>query len=372
MNRAEHRPATGSRWRKLIARILFLGTLTLIGLIALSGCGQDEDLGSISESITAVPLNPDARQVIVDTDMAPDDWMAILYMLRRPDVEVKAITVTGTGETHCDPGIQNVHNLAALAGRPAIPVACGPEKPIEGKRTFPEPWRRFADDMAGLSLSSNPQPESSQRASQLLAETIRASEEPVSILTLGPLTNLAQAFQEEPALADEIATITIMGGAFDVDGNVGLSGVGIDNQAAEWNIYIDPQASNLVLASGAPVTFVPLDATNQAPVTLAFYERLAENRETPAAEFVYQQLTKQRDQIANEGYFFWDPLAAVISTNEEVATFAEMPVRVVEEEGPESGATRVSEGSPMARVAVDADRQQFEAIFLETINRPRP
>jgi inosine-uridine nucleoside N-ribohydrolase len=356
----------------LIARILSLGTLTLIGLMALPGCGQNEDLGSISESITAVPLNPDARPVIVDTDMALDDWMAILYMLRRPDVDVKAITVSGTGETHCDPGVQNVHDLAALAGRPAIPVACGPEKPIEGKHTFPEPWRRFADDMAGLSLPSNPQPESSQSASQLLAETIRASEDPVSILTLGPLTNLAQAFQDEPALADEIATITIMGGAFDVDGNVGRSGVDIANQAAEWNIYIDPQASNLVLASGAPVTFVPLDATNQAPVTLSFYERLAENRETPVAEFVYQHLTKQRDQIANGGYFFWDPLAAVISTNEEVATFAEMPVRVVEEEGPESGATRISEGNPMAQVAVDADRQQFEAIFLETLNRPRP
>ena len=74
-------------------------------------------------------LAPDAKPVVVDTDMAADDWMAILYLLQQSDVDVKAITVAGTGEAHCAPGVQNALDLAVLAGRPEIPVACGRETP---------------------------------------------------------------------------------------------------------------------------------------------------------------------------------------------------------------------------------------------------
>src|SRR5678815_3660267 len=82
----------------------------------------------------------DARRkpFVIDTDMAADDWMAIMYLLSRTDVEVKAITVTGTGEAHCNPGVQNAMNLVALAGSPEVPVACGRETPLQGDHTFPQ------------------------------------------------------------------------------------------------------------------------------------------------------------------------------------------------------------------------------------------
>src|SRR6185369_8316788 len=73
----------------------------------------------------ATPFTGTRRAVIIDTDMAPDDWRAILYLLRRQDVAVRAITVVGTGEAHCGPGMRNALGLAALAGQPNIPVTCG-------------------------------------------------------------------------------------------------------------------------------------------------------------------------------------------------------------------------------------------------------
>ena len=87
----------------------------------------EEELNNLPtlQASTAMPPATDAQPVIIDTDMAPDDWMAILFLLQHPGVDVKAITVSGTGETRCKAGVQNALNLANLAGKPEMPVACG-------------------------------------------------------------------------------------------------------------------------------------------------------------------------------------------------------------------------------------------------------
>jgi pyrimidine-specific ribonucleoside hydrolase len=167
---------------------------------------------------------------------------------------------------------------------------------------------------------------------------------------------------------DKVKMVYIMGGAFDVPGNVALSNVGIDNTVAEWNVFIDPHAAAVVLKSGIPITFVPLDATNQAPITEDFYNRLGKERSTPAAEFVYRLLTRQFDLIRAGLYWFWDPLTALISTDESLGTFAERSVTVVEEEGPESGATRVTENGSPVRITTTVDPQRFKTLFLDVLN----
>ena len=85
------------------------------------------------------------RPLIVDTDMASEDWIAVLYLLKNPDFNVLAITIAGTGETHCEPGVRNAMKLAQLAGRPDVPVACGRETPLQGDHVFPDAWRDGAD-----------------------------------------------------------------------------------------------------------------------------------------------------------------------------------------------------------------------------------
>ncbi len=161
----------------------------------------------------------------------------------------------------------------------------------------------------------------------------------------------------------------IMGGAVNVPGNVGASGVNIDNNVAEWNIYVDPQAANVVFHSGAPITLVPLDATNQVPLTIEFLDEFKSKHTSPEATFVFDMLTKQR-QFIEAGYYFWDPLAAAILTNEDLATYQNNNLCVVENEGPESGWTKSGEGCPQIRVAVSADAGRFKQIFLDTLNTP--
>ena len=314
--------------------------------------------GAVSAEEAAQPI-----PVIIDTDFAADDWMAILFLLNNPDVAVQAITLTGAGEAHCDPGVQNALNLIAMAGHPDIPVACGRETPIEGQNTFPGEWRAAVDAMLGIPLEASEAAPYDGDAVALLEEAITSSEQPPLVLTLGPLTNIAELFTAEPHLTQEIADLVIMGGAVNTAGNVWLG-----NQMSEWNIYVDPLAADQVIRSGAPVTLVPLDATNAVPLTRAFLRAVEADRTTPQAEFVYQVLKAQEGFISSGGYYFWDPLAAATAIVPELAITDEMPVRVITDDPDASGQTVSDEHGSTIHVAVSVDAAQFERIFRNILN----
>jgi pyrimidine-specific ribonucleoside hydrolase len=193
----------------------------------------------------------------------------------------------------------------------------------------------------------------------------------VHLIALGPLTNVGQVLEAEPGLAMNLEMITVMGGAVEVAGNVGSSS-SIENEVAEWNFYVDPRAAAEVFGSGAPITLVPLDATNHVPLTMEFYRRLERDRTTSVAEFVYRVLAAQEENVRSGWYYFWDPLAAAIATEEGLGTFQEMSLMVVEEEGPESGRTLESERGFVIRVAMTADRERFETLFLNAVNGRLP
>lgn len=338
----------------------------MVALLLLAACGPQVTPAPVP--IPTSTLSPAPMTVVIDTDMAVDDWMAILYLLQRPEVAVEAITVTGTGEAHCDPGVRNALDLAALAGNADIPVSCGREDPLLGDHTFPASWREMADNLAGLSVPSNPNPPTSQSAVELLISVIQDAPQRVVLVTLGPLTNVAEALQSDPSLVDRLEMIYIMGGAVHVPGNLQVSGVDIDNDVAEWNIYIDPHAAALVIDSGAPVTLVSLDATNHAPLTMDFYRHLEADHTTPEANFVLQLLTQMQDFIYSGGYYFWDPLAAAVAIDESLVTIQSQALIVIEEEGAESGRTLAAADGSTVRVCTAADGAAFEEVFLNTLN----
>lgn len=324
----------------------------------------------------AAPSSPAAsapRVVLIDSDMASDDWMAMLYLFHRADVVVQAITVAGTGEAHCQPGVANATGLVALARYPSLPVACGRPTPLQGNHAFPNAWRQGVDTRFGLSLpaGNNAVPAASQAVDVLTSE-IRASPEKVNLLILGPMTNLAEALQKTPSLRDNIQMIYVMGGAVDVPGNIAITGVGIDNQVAEWNMYIDPHAANAVFHSGAPITLVPLDATNYVPVTPAFYEKLKARHTTPEASLIFDLYTSNDWFYKSGTVYFWDQLTAAILSDEKLAQFEHHNLCVVEDEGPTSGQTKTASNCPDVRVALSADQQSFENLFLDMLNAPAP
>jgi inosine-uridine nucleoside N-ribohydrolase len=321
--------------------------------LALVSCGDDaEVLGSGLDA---------PAPVVIDSDMGADDVMALLYLLGIDSVSVEAVTVTGTGLAHCPEGGINARAVLAHVGFAGVPVACGPSEPLSGTNAFPDEWREGADFLvARLGLGVPGSVETG--APELLIETINGSEDPVHLLALGPLTNVALALEQDPALAENIAEIVIMGGAVDVNGTVEPA------LAAEWNVWVDPIAANRVLTSGVPITLVPLDATNQVPATIFFHEALGAQKTTPSAELVYDFFEANSFNLVGGAYFFWDPLAAVAMVDSDVVTTEARHLEVIEAAGEQHGATVDSADGAEVMLATGADRQAFEESFLATLN----
>ncbi|MFQ5351381.1 MAG: nucleoside hydrolase, partial [Thermoanaerobaculia bacterium] len=176
------------------------------------------------------------RSVIVDTDMGIDSVMGLLYLLKAPEVSLEAITVVH-GIADVKPGARNAMRILELTGYTGIPVAMGSRRPLNGRRSFPSFWKPQANSLGNAALPATRR-RPRKGAVDLILSTLGASAEPVTIIAMGPLTNIALALEKERGIVDRIAEIAVMGGAVEVSGNVGNPYVGVDNTAAEWNFYL--------------------------------------------------------------------------------------------------------------------------------------
>ena len=291
----------------------------------------------------------------------------LLFLLESPAVEVLAITVSGTGLVHCDPGTRHVQSLLAVVGATNIPVACGRETPLDGDRAFPNAWRADADRLFGVSLPTASGDASQLKAPELLAAVLESSADAVTVLTLGPLTNLADLIKTHPDAVDKIDLVFTMGGALDVPGNV--AGFGLDaSEAVEWNFFIDPEAVRTVLESGALVTLVPLDATDDVPLTPELVSMLGDARLMPAAGVIVDMIDRN-PALFGADFFMWDPLAATLVADEALAVFEMRRVDVIGVGGPDAGRVVAGvDGGARIRVAVVAVQDRFESVFMRALD----
>lgn len=369
-----------------IRRPVWLSSLVVLGLI-LSGCtnGIPAPGDPTSPAGTAPPgsahaseppaatsplptiSHPSARAILLDTDVAGDDLVAISFLVASPSVELVAITVSGTGEAHCDGGVDVVLRLLERLQAPDIPVACGRETPLAGTHAFPDAWREHVDGGSGLDLTSTDRRPSTSTAVGLIAE-MAAAHESLTVLTTGPLTNLADALAGDPALAERLGPVVVMGGALHVPGNLACCGAPEDNDVAEWNVYVDPRATSVVVQSGIHPSFVSLDGTNQVPLTREFGARFIESATGPAAQVV-AELFRANPFMTDGSFYLWDVLAAQVAAGYAVGTFSPACVEVEEAEGPESGFTRPGCDTSNVEYLTTADAAAAEDTLLGVLNR---
>ncbi len=331
-------------------------------LVVASTCSSDDAAREVR--VPDVRGAEDPTPMIVDYSPTLSDVPALMFLATHPGVDLLAVTLPGTGESSCAPGVRHTRALLQIAGHPEVPVACGPESPMAGGRDWPIELREAADVLRGVVLPGVSGGDRTD-AVDLLGRTLAEAAEPVTIVTLGPLTNLGRLLDAEPQLAADVGSIVTMGGAFDVPGNVFDTGEsdGVSPDA-EWNLFIDPQSARVVLASGAPVTFVPLDATNFVPGDIGLFARLSATAATESGEAVRQLWAASLDterSITSEWWYFWDELAAVIAVDPSVATMSQRSVALLD-----SGVTVESDDGVTALVASAADPERFEQLFLET------
>ena len=158
-----------------------------------------------------------------------------------------------------------------------------------------------------------------------------------------------------------------MGGAVHVPGNIVEVDSTLKNAYAEWNIYLDPLAASIVFRSGVPVTLVPLDATNQVPIDENFYTQLKTNQNTPAGKFTYELFKHNEKMLRACQWYFWDPLAAVVASDESVAKIKIEHLSVVLT-GAQSGRTQIdNQHGSHVRVCMGVDKTKFKKMLLEKV-----
>jgi inosine-uridine nucleoside N-ribohydrolase len=322
-------------------------------------------------------------KIIIDTDMAVDDWGAILYLCKHPDADVIGITVTGSGETHLRPGLTNVAKLLHLSNYKEILVAGGDDLPIDGFHEFPTEWREDVDIMSGVYLPISPKQPSKIHAVDAIEVLLGGSDEPVTIVALGPLINIAQLIDRNSPLLNRIERIFIMVGAVKVKGNLiqPLFTPHITNELAEWNIYIDPIAAYRVFHSGLPITLVPLDVTNKVQIDRAFVDEFKRRVVAPEAEFIAQTFDRNRDFVDSGEYYFWDPLTASVAVDSDLFKLESMKLDVYIEYSDEkvpfgrrhfekirTGQTFLSDSGVNIDVCVDVAVEKFRERFMKILN----
>ncbi|MCV2864662.1 nucleoside hydrolase [Albidovulum sediminicola] len=206
-----------------------------------------------------------ARKIIIDTDPGQDDAVAILLALASRELDVLGIT-TVAGNVPLDLTTRNARIVCEIADRPGVRVFAGCDRPLTRKLVTAE-YVHGKSGLDGIALFEPTMPLQSAHAVDFLIETLRR-EAPgtVTLCPLGPLTNIATAFTRAPDIVDRVAEIVLMGGAYFEVGNV--------TPAAEFNIYVDPEAADIVFRAGAPLVVVPLDVTHKALTSRAWIEQL--------------------------------------------------------------------------------------------------
>ena len=291
----------------------------------------------LTEPPSAMPI-----PVVWDDDGSIDGVTALLYFLQNPGYEVKAATVS-PGIAH--PGIfaANLTQFFTLLGEEDIPVAAGPEQPLAGDTAFPDEWRVASDQFWDLELPTAAVPVDQRSASQLIIDTIKGSDQPVTLFISGPLTNLAQALRDDPSIKDGIRSVEIMGGAVKAPGNV-------DSSPAEWNIYVDPVAASEVFSSGLALHLIPLDATDQVQWSeddAAAWDASSAPASSVAAQFLRRTL---RDW-ASSRVLIWDLVAAESAANPELCRWQEFHLEVAQAGAANEGQTVAISDQP-ANVSV--------------------
>jgi purine nucleosidase len=202
-----------------------------------------------------------ARKIIIDTDPGQDDAVAILLALAAGEaLEVLGLTCVA-GNVPLGLTARNARRICDLAGRRDVPVMAGCDRPM-GRALVTAEHVHGEDGLRGVDLPAPNMPLDPRHAVDFVIETLReAAPGTVTLVALGPLTNLATAFRRAPDIVARVAEIVLMGGAHRALGNV--------TPVAEFNIHVDPQAADIVLCAGAHVTIVPLDVTHKALVTPA-------------------------------------------------------------------------------------------------------
>lgn len=303
------------------------------------------------------------QRIILDTDPGIDDALAILLLAASPEISLEAITVTH-GNTNVDKCTENALRLVELAGITHVPVARGADQPLVKALSVAE--ETHGD--GGLGYAILPQSALQiveMKAVDLIIELVRKYPREITLLCIGPMTNIALAVLKDPSIVSLVKNVVSMGGAFHFPGN--------STPDSEYNVFCDPEAYDIVLRAGFDLTIVPLDVTYQCIFTKEHIVRLKDTKPS-IREFIedstrfYMEFHNEYQAI--EGCAINDPLAAAILVRPDLVSLRDYYV-TIELKGEHTRAKTSADHFKTlnqrvnAKVAMEVDVPAFMDFFIE-------
>ena len=303
----------------------------------------------------------------MEHDGAVDDLLSQLLLMTMADKEIIGINVT-PADCYLEPATESTYKILQLFNREDIEIG---RSDHNGINAFPGEWRARPEIINALPLLINfpksPDPYNYKEASQLLIDKLLAAPGPVSIIMTGPCSNLVAAIKRQPAIKNKIKQIVWMGGAFKTPGNVQTFQ---HNGTAEWNVYWDPKSSKEMFEMNLPLVCIPLDVTNNVPVTKDFLSKLAFQSDYKISNLAGQFWALTIDTIPNYyyTYFMWDMLATSFLAIPHEFTVEKVRA-LVSERPPNAGQTIVCKEGYEVSVAVDVNKNAFYNYVLTQFQR---
>ena len=340
------------------------------GLAAVSLCAVAAALVAAMPASAASSVR--APEVVVDTDMDFDDTAALAYLAEADRIgliDLRAVTVALDGAAFPGNGLSHARCLLSKLGMSGVPSSDGDRLRTNN---FPDFVRALLDGVVERAVQPDPATPCPPvpiegGAASLLIRAIRAARRPVTLIALGPVTNLAQALERDPAIAPRIARVVAVGGD--------LTGLPSPNplDTHDFNLWVDaPAAQAMLRAFPGRVFMSARSASDHVPLTAAFRQRLAAEGTTPAAG-VFSAIASDPLIVTAEeggtqgGGFWWDPLAAVAATVGGVERFELMRITILQS-GADEGRTVVDPAGVPVHMGVWASAERFHDVVLDVLN----
>lgn len=301
--------------------------------------------------------------VIHDNDGHVDDLLSALLLWLAPEIDLQAICVTA-GDSFPDQSYQALCKMATFLDLEGPEIAYSDESMVND---FPENWRRESVLINQMSLFSENafkkpyQQNPSRRTESVMADCLRNSTGPVTVVTTGPLTNVANVFEYNPDLKSKVSEFVIMGGAISAKGNVEQENA---DGSQEWNFYADAPAVKRVFDTGVPIKLIPLDLTNQLPFEKEFLRQVERQAESAQAAKLAASLW---GLVKTLQYYFWDTVTACAVIKPALFTFKDMRLDVITHGLAQGKTAPVFWGGRKIKVAVSVDKPGFQNLILQLL-----
>jgi len=310
------------------------------------------------------------QRIIIDTDPGIDDAMAIFFALNSPELELIGLTTT-FGNGHTDLTTINALRLLEIAGHSDIPVAQGVPQPIASAFSEPGAMVHGDDAQGNLQLPLPTNKVIQQSAAEFIVEQVMNAPGAISLVPIGPLTNIALALQLEPRLARAVREVVIMGGNALCPGNI--------TPAAEANIYHDVEAADIVFGADWPVTMVGLDVTHKTILTGTQLKQLDQSSKPTTRHLngiipFYLDFTRAVNKL--DGIYLHDPTTLAYLVAPDAFKTQKWPIRVETENfsrGKTWPADHINKWSspwlnrPLVNICVDVDGTRISNLILERL-----